>query len=258
MLERQQARAMARPLRYAMLAQLVASMLLLLGCKLWPAWGASAVALVVGQGLLAALVSACLRMPRWWLWIGAGFVPLAWLLQGLALAPWVWLAGFVLLMLVFWRTDASRVPLYMSNALTAQAVAELLPPQACQMIDLGCGDGSLLRYLARARPDCQFVGYEHAPLTWAWAWLRGRGLRNVSIRLGSFWPHSLQPYGLVYAFLSPAPMSQLWRKAQAELQPQAMLVSNSFPVPDTPPRIQCAVNDRRASILYGYQVGGTT
>jgi hypothetical protein len=36
---------------------------------------------------------------------------------------------------------------------------------------------------------------------------------------------------VVYAFLSPAPMKQLWAKAQAEMTPGSLFVSNSFPVP---------------------------
>jgi hypothetical protein len=33
----------------------------------------------------------------------------------------------------------------------------------------------------------------------------------------------------VYAFLSPVPMAEVWRKASTELRPGALLVSNSFP-----------------------------
>ncbi|MBK7768824.1 MAG: hypothetical protein IPI44_24015 [Sulfuritalea sp.] len=34
---------------------------------------------------------------------------------GLGLPSWIWLAGFTILLLIFWRTDRSRVPLYLSS-----------------------------------------------------------------------------------------------------------------------------------------------
>lgn len=208
------------------------------------------------QGITAAAISHLLGAPRWWLTIHLGFLPLAVLAQSLTLPPWLWLAGFVLLLLVFWRTDQSRVPLYLSNAATATALAALLPARPCRVIDLGCGDGALLRRLARARPDCCFVGIEHAPLTWLWARLAATGLENLTIQRGDFWPLPLAGFDLVYAFLSPAPMPRLWAKAQAEMAPAALLVSNSFEVPGIVAGSMVAVTDRRQTRLHCYQPGG--
>jgi hypothetical protein len=123
------------------------------------------------------------------------------------------------------------------------------------VIDLGCGDGGLLRRLARARPDCRFVGFEHAPLTWVWAWLACRRQPNVQIRFGNFWSHPLGDYALVYAFLSPAPMQQLWAKARSEMKADALLVSNSFAVPDVRPESTVGVADRRHTCLFCYRPG---
>ncbi len=162
----------------------------------------------------------------------------------------IWLGGFIFLLLVFWRTDTSRVPLYLTNRQSGKALLTLLPTEACRVVDLGCGDGGLLRYLARARPDCVFVGIEHAPLTWAWAWLRARGYGNLSIRRQSLWAHSLTGYKLVYAFLSPAPMDRLWAKAQEEMDPDARLVSNSFAVSGQEPLSVIEVQDRRRDATF--------
>jgi SAM-dependent methyltransferase len=159
----------------------------------------------------------------------------------------------MLLLLVFWRTDKSRVPLYLTNRDTATALLKTLPALPSRIIDLGCGDGGLLRRLALARPDCTFVGIEHAPLTWLVAQLRVLGLSNASVRRGDFWREPLGDYALAYAFLSPAPMLRLWAKACAEMRSDARLVSNSFAVPDVTPKAVVAVGDRRATRLYVYQ-----
>lgn len=204
------------------------------------------------QGSSAVVAAWGMRAPVWWLPIHLGFLPLAVLARGMGLPSWLWASGFLLLLLVFWRTDTSQVPLYLSNRKTRKALALLLPATPCRVIDLGCGDGALLRHLAGARPDCHFVGIEHAPLTWAWAWLAARGHGNLRIHRGDFWNHSLSPYDLAYAFLSPVPMARIWAKACAEMAPGARFVSNSFVVPEQAAQSVVEVGDSRRTRLYIY------
>jgi len=245
------------PLRIALLAQCLGAVLAAgLALAFVPTLPGQPLALAATQGLLAALASHLLRGPVWWVPIHVGFMPLAVLALGLGLPSWVWLAAFVLLLLVFWRTDRSRVPLYLTNAIAADALASLLPAGPVAVVDLGCGDGGLLRRLARARPDCRFVGFEHAPLPWAWARLASHRLPNVEIRFGDFWTHPLGGYALVYVFLSPAPMPRLWDKARAEMQPGAMLVSNSFAVPDVEADSLVEAGDGRHTRFHCYRPAG--
>lgn len=242
------------PLRLALLSQLLGAALATgLAWLAFPALAAKPLTLAAVQGLGAALISHRLRGPVWWQPIHLVFMPLVVLALGLELPPWLWLVGFATLLLVFWRTDRSRVPLYLSNALTSEALAGLIPAEAVAVVDLGCGTGGVLRRLARARPDCRFVGLEHAPLTWAWAWLGCRHQVNVTIRFGNFWSHPLGDYALVYAFLSPAPMDALWLKARKEMAPGALLVSNSFAVPGMQPQCVIEVADRRQTRLHCYR-----
>ena len=208
------------------------------------------------QGFCAAFVSYKLEAPRWWLPIHLGFVPLAVLASRLVIAPAWYLAGFVLLLLVFWRTDRSRVPLYLSNAATAQAVAHLLPGTPSHVIDLGCGDGRLIKTLARSRPDCEFVGIEHAPLTWLWARINTLGLPNCRVRRGDFWKQNLALFEVAYAFLSPAPMARLWAKAGVEMRPGSLLISNSFEIPGVESDELVEVGDKRGTRLLCYHPAG--
>ena len=84
--------------------------------------------------------------------------------------------------------------------------------------------------------------------------MRAWGLTNMTVRRGDFWQEPLNGYDFVYAFLSPAPMPRLWHKACAEMASGALLVSNSFAVPDLAPTHVIEVNDRRATRLYLYRI----
>ncbi|MCX7897261.1 MAG: class I SAM-dependent methyltransferase [Rhodocyclaceae bacterium] len=204
------------------------------------------------QGGFAALIAHWRKNPPWWIAIHLVFLPLVVVMLRLGLPPAFYLAAFLLLLLVFWRLDLSRVPLYLSSLRVAPVLASRLPA-AARLLDLGCGDGRLLAALARQRPDCIFVGIEHAPLPWAIARWRCRRLANVVVRYGDFWQEPLASYDLVYAFLSPAPMAALWAKSCAEMKDESLLVSNSFPIPGVAPEEVIEVGGQKNGRLFFYR-----
>lgn len=208
------------------------------------------------QLVTATAMAAALRSARWWLPIHLGFAPLLILAGKLGIAPGWYLAAFALLLAVYWTSFRTQVPLYLSNRATVAAVAALLPTdRPVRLLDLGSGTGSLLRPLARLRPDCRFHGIEAAPAPWLISWLLARGLRNIVIRRGDFFAPLWSEFDVIYAFLSPVPMSDVWIKAQQELRPGGVLVSNSFPVSGRKPERIVEVADGRATKLYVYRIG---
>jgi len=217
----------------------------------------SMLALALAQGLTAAVLSAALRAEPWWIAIHLLFSPALVLALSASIAPAWFLAGFLLLLLIYWTTFRSRVPLYLSNAATARALLGLIPlHQDTRVIDLGSGTGTLLRRCARQRANCHFAGVENAPLPWLIARLACRALLNVELRRGDFWDEDLPRYDVVYAFLSPAAMARLSLKLDRELAPAALFVSNSFPLPDRAPDEVLELSDRRRTRLYCYRGPG--
>ena len=207
-------------------------------------------------GLLAALLSLAIGLDRWWLPIQLLFAPLLVLALQLELNPWYYFGGFVLLALVYWSTFRTRVPLYLSGRKVWPAVEALLPAvetgRERRFVDLGCGVGGLLLHLACARPDMRFDGIELAPLPAAISKLRAAIVsgRNCRVLWGSFWKRSLADYDVVFAFLSPVPMPELWRKAHAEMRPGSLLISSTFTVPGQPPDRTIVVDDARGTRLH--------
>jgi len=209
-------------------------------------------ALAIGA---VALLIACLTGQAWW-WrvMHAIFAPLACALAALALDPAWFLLAFVLLWLVYRGALSGQVPLYLSNDETARALAELGAEFApLRFVDLGAGIGSVLRPLARARPDAQFDGVENAPATWLIGYLRTLALGNCKWMWGDFWQAKLAHYNIVYAFLSPAAMPALWTKVEREMRPGSLFISNSFAVPGVDATSIVDVGDARQTRLYCYR-----
>lgn len=244
------------PFLKALLAQLVGTAVAYGSARsgLLPAGLAPVVAV---QAIAAAGTAGALRSAPWWRWIHLGFVPLVVGALSLGIAPAWYLAAFLLCALIYWSSFRTQVPLYLSNRLTAEAVAGLLPQgRPAMLLDLGSGTGALLRPLALLRPDCRFEGLESAPAPYALSRLLSRRQPNVSLARGDFWKIPWADYDVVYAFLSPVPMAAVWKKACAEMRPGSLLVSNSFAIPGVEPETVVEVADRRRTRLYCYLPAG--
>jgi hypothetical protein len=204
-------------------------------------------------GALAATFSRIAGMARWWLIIQFAFTPALVLMLMLDIPPVFYLAAFAVMLVVYWSTFRTQVPLYLSSNKVWQALEAQLPAaQPFTFVDLGSGMGGVLTYLARKRPNGQFHGVEAAPLPFLWSWLRIRtgGFGNCTVHWGSLWDCDLSRYDVAYAYLSPVPMAQLWAKVEREMRPGTCFISNTFAVPDHPPHQTIATDDLHHSTLY--------
>lgn len=226
----------------------------------WPYFGLRAEALpwpetALAIGAVALSLAWITRQPSWWRIIHAAFAPLAWAVSLLNIAPGWFLLAFLLLLFVFRGAATGQIPLYLSNATTAEALATLLSSRTqTHFADLGAGIGSTIVPLARAFPRLQFTGIENAPASWGIGWLRARGIPNIRWSMSDFWATRLEEFDVVYVFLSPAPMPELWAKIQREMKPGSLFISNSFPVPEIEPDEVLELDDARQTRLYCYRI----
>ena len=212
-------------------------------------------AALVLESVCAVAISYFLRLPSWWLLIQALFVPALCLVWMLALAPEWYLAGFMLLVLVYWSTYTTQVPLYLSRRQVWQGVSDHLPPQpGLRFADLGSGLGGLVHYLARVRRDSHFSGIEAAPLPYWIGKLRTLFQANAVIQWGDFWRSDLSAYDVVFAYLSPVPMPTLWEKAQREMRPGSLFISYRFAVPGVAPTAVIEMRDLGRTQLYFWRL----
>lgn len=207
-------------------------------------------------GLFAAILSKCSGLARWWLFIQFLFAPALVLMLGLSIPPGFFLAGFLILLTVYWSTFRTQVPLYLSSNKVWCALEALLPSPGTnfRFIDLGSGLGGVLTHLARIRPDGHYSGVESAPLPFLWSWLRTGKFDNCDVHWGSIWNNklaacNLAQYDVVFAYLSPVPMQQLWHKAQSEMRPGSVFISSTFTIPGQSPDQSITVDDMHHSTL---------
>ena len=202
------------------------------------------------QGALACLFTWWRKLAPWWLAIELLF-PLALLhAQSLAISPLVFLAAFLFLLALYWSTFRTQVPYYPSGRRVWDEVARLLPAdRPVRAIDIGSGLGGLVLELAKRRPDAQLVGIELAPLPWLVSVLRARiSASRARFLRGDYEQLDFADYDAVFAYLSPAAMSALYRKAAREMRSGTILLSYEFLITEKPPDLSIVPTGRGPSL----------
>ena len=210
-----------------------------------------------GCGLLAAILSHICKQGRWWLPIQLLFAPAVIGALALNLSPLYYLTAFLILLMVYWSTFHSQVPLYLSSNKVWSAMEAMLPPdRSYRFMDVGSGLGGLLLHLAKTRSQGKHFGIESAPLPFLVSWLRIRMSRSAhcEVKWGNYWDIDFGQYDIVFAYLSPVPMFDLWQKARSEMSPGSKFISNTFAVPNIHPDHMISVDDLHQSILYIWEM----
>jgi len=250
------ARLVRAPAVQALLIQLVALLPSAALAFVLQALGAEPTILTAAliQGLLAMLLTWKLGLARWWRPI-QGLFPVAVLAaSALHLPPWIFLLLFLILLGWYWSTFRTQVPYYPSNEAVWRAVEELLPrDKPLRVIDIGSGLGGMAMHLAKSRPLAQVEGIELAPVPWLVSKLRARlsGSRAKFVR-GDYEGLDFGNYDLVFAYLSPAAMPGLWRKARAEMRQGSLLASYEFEIP-AGQSVKTILTTEGAPLLYTWQ-----
>lgn len=223
-----------------------------------PSWVKVAIACGAAGG-----VALLLRAARGWAALmtalPALFVGLLWL------DPPIWVPPLILIVLVLVMRNSlgDRVPLYLSNRPTLDALTGLLPSdRAIRTVDLGCGLAAVPLAWAKANknPQSVFLGVENAPIPYVVAKCRAKlsGDRRITITWRSIWDVDLSGFDLIYVFLSPHPMAAVYEKVSAEAKHGGLLVSNSFAVPGHAPDRTLPLSAGRSTGLLIWEMPGKT
>ncbi|WP_373975254.1 class I SAM-dependent methyltransferase [Chitinibacter sp. SCUT-21] len=203
------------------------------------------------SALFCFAVARFIHPERWWPWIHFSFLPVVFLALQLDIPNYYYLLAFLVTWVVFGRVALSRVPLFLTEKEALDILAANIKPNS-KFLDVGAGTGRVLNYLSRVRPDLQLCGVEQAFLPWVY----GRLLLDKKVKWihGDYRDIHFANYDCIYAYLSPAVMSQLWAKAKSELPPGATLISNSFEILEHKPNLEIDLHDWKTGKLLIWQM----
>ena len=155
---------------------------------------------------------------------------------------WIWLfiiltgslfgLKMIYILCVAAALSATQGALYVSTtrARIAAFIAAVPMKPGQVLVDLGCGDGRVLRY-ARRHYNIRAIGFEVNLLAYLKARILGLGLKNIELRFKDFWSQNLAEADVVFCYLFPDVMQKLSAKLKAELKPGTLVVSCNFALP---------------------------
>lgn len=207
------------------------------------------------QALISSLVSFFIfRLPYWFVTISV-LLPVCFILafSYLHFSSSIYGIIFLVLALTFSHTLKERVPLYLTNNTTNDSLKNIIEKRHFKkVLDLGSGLGGVVRSLSAE--NIQAIGVESAPLLWIYSTLASLITRKGKILRQNIWKTHLSEFDLVYAFLSPAIMDDLFIKVKKEMKTGSVFVSNSFEVVGVKPTEVLMLDDQRKTKLFLYQI----
>lgn len=148
------------------------------------------------------------------------------------IAALIWLI-FLLLIIGIFLTKVPYVP--SKNKIFEQIFKEIKLKPGQIVYDLGCGDGRFL-FRAEKKYHIKGIGYELVPLPYLLARIwKAWGKYRSKIILGDFFKSNLKDANVIFCYLFPQVMDEVYQKALKECQPGTILVSNTFTVKNIKP-----------------------
>jgi len=187
---------------------------------------------ILSQAVLTLFMTRWFNLAWWWCLIQPLFPFAIVLALWMSLPSYFYLALFLFLLVFYWSTYRTQVPYYPSTQNAWLVVEKLLPQdRAISFVDIGSGLGGLVIYLGNKRPESKFIGVEIAPMPWLFSYLRKGGkARNTQFLRSNYERMDFSEFDVIFAYLSPAAMSGLWKKAKEEMKAGSLLISYEFPI----------------------------
>jgi SAM-dependent methyltransferase len=159
----------------------------------------------------------------------------------------IWIIALIALLafqFVVLFLGAPYVPTLKSQRKAALDLLDLKKGQT--LIDLGCGDGAMLKDAAKR--GLNVVGYEINPLLVFISWLRTRRYgKQVKLVQGNFWHKDWPEADAVFVFLTDRYMERLNQEMQKKFNKPVKLITYGFSIPGKKP-----VTQKAACFLYDY------
>jgi len=164
------------------------------------------------------------------------------------------LAALVSIVWTSFRVGISPMP---SSRKAQKAIISAIPDHTQGLIiDLGSGWGSVVFPLAQSFPLATIRGIELSLIPWAYSRIRAAlsGHSNLDIQRGNFQTNSLAGAKVIVCYLFPDRMKSLKSKFKEELEPDTLIVSNTFRLAGWEPEEVIILDDIHQTPIYRYRV----
>ncbi|MFZ2681642.1 MAG: class I SAM-dependent methyltransferase [Patescibacteria group bacterium] len=109
-----------------------------------------------------------------------------------------------------------------------------------KVVDLGCGDGSMLFAVARLYPDTVCVGYDISLLPLMLGWSRKliffRAYKNVHINFGNLFKQDVREFNVIFVFLLSKCYPKLIASLSTQVAPTTKIIVEAWPLPQLQPQ----------------------
>ncbi len=121
--------------------------------------------------------------------------------------------------------------------------------------DLGCGDGRLL-FEAEKTKKVNAKGYELAPIPYVLAQIKKFFNKSkTTIHMANFFSANLQDANIIFCYLGPDTMGQLYTKIKHECKKGTKIISNTFSIHGVEPSKVWAKNPKeKLPSIYLYEI----
>lgn len=120
-----------------------------------------------------------------------------------------------------------------------------------RVVDLGCGDGSLLFAITKKYPDIRALGVDISLLPLAIGWIRKIMSRSkVHLRFANLFTTNVRDADVVFIFLLSKAYPRLKAKFATELRDDARVIVEAWPLPDLEPTDTLRDEDQLPVYIY--------
>ena len=110
------------------------------------------------------------------------------------------------------------------------------PRSGAKIIDLGSGDGRVLRYIASRYDDVKLVGIEKDPVLYKVSKKLSEGYNNIEIIRDNLFNIDLEGFDIVYTYLTREALKRLRDKARIFIENGGVWIALDYPIPGLKPR----------------------
>jgi len=167
----------------------------------------------------------------------------------------------VLIALVVWSSLKTGSPPTPTSPSVRRTMMRILPDrlpgsEGAAIVELGSGWGGVAFALAKRYPQHPVIGYEVSPLPWAVSRLRRlvQPQANLQFRKADFMRADFSSVALSICYLMPDSMSRLADKLGREMPNGALVLSNTFAMPNWHALDQVNAPDLYSSPVYLYEI----